>query len=907
MSVALVEKSLLSLIGEYKAGAHTRQYELEIRFKGINRDTFIALFAAARHIPTTAAISAAAATPHNTINVISNNIFESRRANEAQYIRQMSFDKTTHTGDTYIKKERIERSVAFAGYIPYSVGLARETPISKFQSSVDATLRFKSRMSIPITYGTSEPNWRLDMTCVKQGSIDMLKGNLAQIKQSMFGAAAWPDDIPIVSVDSYEVELEYIGDPAAVDVNSFDIVNAIFSLVNPTHSAEIAYQHAIREVARHIHPNPELFKQPAFRLKRLVNQVITLSKNTYYREVYPAADCLITVKADGQRALVYVDGDVCKIIKSDEMIELTATGDMPSKPAGVTIADIELLTINDIQTARVFDVCVIGGKNITSAGIEDRILAINVAVQAVSRFMPAIPAIYHDAAEDPEVAMRAAWETVYDYEKDGVIISRKGSSYAATQHYKWKPISHTTIDFLARKCPKQLLGISPYIARPGMDLYLLFVGIADAVRLKMGIGRITVYESLFGRDNRATYRPIQFSPSIDMLAYLYWHPARGDTADASIDNNIVELSRDVASDGTIQEWTFHRVRKDRALEHNYYGNDFRIAEQTYMNYVDVFAFEDLFCKSASYFTRDAGGMYAAGNKFRRYIISTSLKTHFSGAKWVVDEAAGRGADLHRYHEIGVENALFIDNDATAIAELINRKFTYFDRRQQRRGAADSSVTAVPYASLLAKESKALTVHTLVCDLTLPFADLLAHTYQYGITPGTINGMVCNFALHYMCDTLDNLRNLLTFNARMLCVGGLFMFTVMDGAAVFDLLRDTPTGQSYSMLENDAPKYEIRKLYTGAKITPAGQMISVRLPFSDVLYDEPLCNILTVIAEAKKLGLSVVQNEVMAANLPQFQRANRPIYDLLTADDKKYIQLFRCVVVRKDKEVRGGRK
>lgn len=197
------------------------------------------------------------------------------------------------------------------------------------------------------------------------------------------------------------------------------------------------------------------------------------------------------------------------------------------------------------------------------------------------------------------------------------------------------------------------------------------------------------------------------------------------------------------------------------------------------------------------------------------------------------------------------------------------------------------------------------VHTLVADLKTSADELMANTFQYGISPGIVNGIVCNFAFHYMCDTLENMRNLLTFNARVLSVGGLFMFTVMDGATVFDLLKQYETGGQWEIRENDVIKYAIRKEYRGDKLSDCGQMISTLLPCSDKMYPEPLCNVKAVIREATGLGFRVELNSAMNAHLSEFAKVDKVLSATLTEGDKQYISLYRYVTLRKIREKNSG--
>ena len=124
-----------------------------------------------------------------------------------------------------------------------------------------------------------------------------------------------------------------------------------------------------------------------------------------------------------------------------------------------------------------------------------------------------------------------------------------------------------------------------------------------------------------------------------------------------------------------------------------------------------------------------------------------------------------------------------------------------------------------------------------------------------------------------------------------------MFTVMNGEKVNELLTGITEWESK---EGTIIKYRIKKLYDSDKLLSTGQIISVLLPFSNKLYDEPLCNIATVIAEAKKLNMNVELNDSLSTFSSKFAVANKIIHDKLTKEDNKYIELHSVVSLRKMK-------
>lgn len=884
---------------EHTLNSPKSSLELELRFKNVTREAFSSLYNAVSNGTDASNFNTdfGAGVLECSVNVISKNVLDAK--DDTQYIQKITFQHGQRATDTHMTKRRLGK-VNHTGFIEYTIGLARETESEKVSMAPNSLLRFKIRVSFDYI-GMGPARWRLDMTMVKTGTLDKVGKDLKGVRDSLFrpnlSVKSFLDTDPDL-IDSYEIECEFIGDKPTVE--DFNIAGKIFSLINPQYLADIAYQEEIYHCAKYIvdHGSLHLYKNPKYRLKRLSNQVNSLSKNTYYADLYPPIGYYLTIKTDGVRSMLSVRDGVCRAIRSDGMTEYqptasavstttttttsTTTSTTMSKPATDimdTIVDGEFASDGKFY---VFEVIMLNGKSVAESPFTFRMSLIEEATEVISRFMPTGLKEFQRITEDMG-EFTAVWTAEYPYKFDGMLLIEPGSSYRNTKNYKWKPYEFNTIDFLVIKCPSTMLGKLPYEVKPGQTLMLLFVGIDEVKKDKLGIPIINDYRKLFDIPNE--YLPIQFSPSMNPRAYLWY--VTGELKD--LDSVIVELGRNEDN----SEWVFHRVRTDRKMEKGYYGNDFRVAEMTYLNYLDPFTVQDLWKPSSSYFKKTAGDIYVAANRYKRFVISMLMKANLSDAPWVIDMCAGRGGDLTRYREIGVRNALFIDIDSLALAELVRRKFEF--PKKIGRGEYNDEFSAA-----LTKHGKSLTVHTLVADMKTAAATLVAETYQFGINPGTITGIVCNFALHYMCDTIEHIRNILTFVAKMLKVGGVFLFTVMDGESVFKLLQDLPVGGQWSVMEDGVKKYAITRKFQSPKLTPAGQTISVLLPFSDEMYDEPLCNIDTVIKEGRKLNLELELNGSMIDFSGQFAKARSDMFNRLSQDDIDYITLHRYVSMRRIK-------
>jgi len=876
----MTDKSLAELLTKYKNGPSDGM-ELEIRFKGIDRQIFQQLYAKfSEHT---------APAFEFTINTIANDANEKSRGSTSSLIRRLTFEKGIKIADEYMQKTPLVRPVKFSEFLKYTVSLAQEAKTKPFTPSSVSTVRIKSRAMFTIG------KWRYDMTAVKTDTLGGIGLKLKDIVGKYFTISTTPSEyiknLDFDYFDTLEVEAELRpGEPAAQEDISA-CVSMLFEKIDPKFAVAVQYQNEIYHIATRLYDNKYMQEQFKSRhgFKKLGNAAIALDKNTYY-EFYPPVGYYLTEKADGVRTMISIHGAICAIITSADCKIIAITNANPENAREVVL-DCEM--VGEPPVYYVFDCMVWGNPTGTFA---ERIEVFEPAIEYARKVsgLDIVAKKFVKIGADLKAAFTSVYEAKHKYQIDGLILTEPDKRYIETKNYKWKSYDHNTIDFLAIKCPSKIMGVKPFVEIGNHDLYILFVGIDYQYREKLGLGFVQGYKQMTaGMLEGGNYIPIQFSPSANPLAFIYYHASNDNTTNAtSLDGKIVELRRN--ADNT--RWEFLRIREDRKMERGYYGNDYRIAELTYMNYIDKFELSALWQENIGYFKKTASTIHTAPNRFKRFVISDLLKQQLGGANWIIDEASGRGADIHRYQEIGVQNALFIEIDPTAIAELIRRKFEYANRgaRPQRKitGAYDS-IRGVDISKIIDKGNKNFTCNVMVGDLKTDASVLLSRIADFGIVNGTINGIVCNFAFHYMCDTVEHIRNLLQLNATLLAQGGLFILTVMNGAKVHELLA----AGDYKCYQDDVLKYSIKKLYKSDKLTSAGQMISVLMPFSDNHYDEPLCNIDFVISEAAKLGFEHEFNESFASYFDKFSGADKLLSESLTEDDRKYIDLYHFITLR----------
>lgn len=836
---------------------------------------------------------------HTTIDFI-----VAAAANTPRKIRTLHFVNGVKTLDIHGTKQLVT-SIMVDDPVSHKIKVSVEQPSAPFTVPRDSLVRFKTRMSF------SHGNFRVDFTLVRQEKFDMC--DLKAMRDQLFprGFSGIDSSVDLAPYNRQEIEIEFIGEKFT-ELEFAELSAIVVTIAGgSTNVLALAAAEIVSQPER-----LEKFRRGELSFKQLAAQVTALSRQDYIG-IFPPIGWFVTPKYDGVRAFLFNTAGKLYTIGA----EITS---IDSTIPDTILVDCEIIG----SRAYVFDVMMCG-VNVAERPFEARIDLVSAAVEKLSAVIDVSAKPMIRLTENYETELRSVWKEDKPKDKskdgltvntddinaantaaiplDGIIFVRPGDNYSDTRSYKWKPLSHTTIDFYALECPKTLLGIKPYTPVNGKTLYLLFVGISYNMFNSISINRLPQYRDMFPRVSQ-TYFPIQFSPSSNPLAYLWWDER------PDLNRKIVELRLDVSAD----TWVFMRERTDRAGEINYWGNDFRVAELTYINYIDVFDFKDLLSPGGDgvYFNKQVDNVYKAANAYKRFVISKFIEKYASGK--IMDLMCGRGADIFRYESAGVHEVLAMDIDPAAIAEMLRRKLTPRQREfhPMKKYTGSNANHIGDHTNHIGGRAnhiggrndrprdgpRPVVIHAQVADMRLPPAELVALAEKFGYYPGLVDFAVTNFAIHYLCDDPKHIRGFLTFVAKMLKPQGLFMFTTFDGARVFNLLSDISTNEVYNFMENDRAKYALKKLYWSDKLAATGQLISVKLPFAETMVDEPLANIEAIVTMAKKLGFAQEYVGGFAEWKTAFGQLKSELVRQLTDVDRKYIALHTIVVLKLAKKV-----
>lgn len=818
--------------------------------------------------------------------------------------RELYYQDGVLADEQFIRKKRLTKNIILPNLSSICViGLNMETPIDDFQAKPNNIIRFRSRCSFNFVY--NDTKWRLDMTIIKQGILKDMEKSLPRLRNDFCNKNINVETYLnyIQTIDKYEIEIEYLDDPNKITIDSFNVVNLIVQSDD-----SIKRQEVIQKILKTL--NKKSNGREEFR--DLFPAVEALNRNKY-KEIFPPIDYFATLKADGIKNWLFLDKNKLYTLNSNVGTETNVVS------SSTIIVDTEFTH----DTYYIIDVLYFG-NSVCDEPFSVRKTHIDAAINVLKDYVkvdvkPIVPLFHfeNDQTEEYNKFLEKQIKSLYlkkhEFEIDGIILTQGDKPFDSTISYKWKPYEHNTIDFYCIKMPDDLIGSYPYLKRENNTIYILFNSILHKTREEIGLGLIRNYRRLIPNADYNLY-PVQFSPSIDPIAYIFYNE------NPNLNMEIVELTRNKEN----TDWILVKIRKDRIGEKNYYGNRFRTAETTFMNFYDLFPLEALWSSPSSYFIKTVkrNDLLFNTNKFNRLVINILFKKYVSGAIKALDLAFGQGADINRYKHVGVKELLGVDQDASAITEATKRK--YPDSRRKFVGSDEelsncekeyARIQAIEYNKLILNDEKSMLIHTTIANLKTDYCKIAAQCRKYGYNSGDADVIVCNLAFHYMCDSAKNIDNFLSLVAIQLKIDGYLVMTTMSGKSVFDLLDSVSLKEKldkksqsnkWNYFVSDLSgsdkleKYCIEKRYKGEKLANFGQNIAVLLPMTNQMVEEPLCNFDYVITKAAKFGLTLVENKSFA-DYPEAVKSN--LTDGFTKEDWTYVGLYHSLVFRKSKELK----
>jgi len=767
-----------------------------------------------------------------------------------------------------------------------------------------ARLRIRTSRRVQIAQHT----WSLDITLVLETTYGDLQADRS-IREMFFTREDGIKTHPI----HYEVELELLlpRDQPFVPLQESDMqlaADMICDIAYPV-GIDIGAAQSPRDLLTRLIAR-KLNKKPAA-LNSLLNGAKSMTKTVYLREVYQSPEFFITDKTDGTRAVA--------VITIERAIGVVTAENAIGDPAALAIStpesifamyDGELVMSPTSAVFYAFDCLVTDGMLVTGETFSSRIHLIKEFTTTIDNITLSIRLKKFSSTRAADIReLVTSHISPGDYKTDGLIFTRDGKSYYETDNWKWKSYEDTTIDFLCLSCPESMIDRAPFIiprdvtlhgtkAAPAVKFYILMCSCSDSQRRALCIRKLAKHDEMTPPEmrNNLSHFVCPFEP----LAYvLIVRPSDIEQWGGDLHNKVMEMrwrDQSAAIPDPWRHWDLMRHRTDKII-----GNNILTAINVFANYIDPFPVEALWNPTVGYFEQETESRTFTSKKYRRFILTILLHQRLNGHA-VIEFGGGRAQDFTRYAAAGADIVLNYDSDPVAIVEGVERVEsinTHIDRSAAYKWIA--SIGEKPRAGTQRAICAAPAYIGRVSDITTLTPDALRADFAaIGIPPHSFSSVVSTFAFHYFCTDRVTVTRVFELASAALAEDGTILITTMNGAEVHNRLKasggvyELNDEEDHATEEHSRAKYRIEAAYPiTEEFREFGQMIRVSVPFSERMYDEPLCNFDAIATIAESCGF-VRQGSIRFSDtfLPAWNTATNI---RLTHADREYTALFEMLI------------
>lgn len=737
---------------------------------------------------------------------------------DAHLVNKIIFEGNDKKNENYVKRDL---GYYFEG--TKKIALSSEIPTDQkvdITNPENLTVRYKYRMSYQIpSFG-----WVYDMTLVHNFKNLENPSVFNTIKNQLYTSNPDKDHflklIDNKLINKYELEIEYVNKKTALYTSDNDTIINFKDLERriPTLIEYNNYVLVINQIASILGKNYISFKS-------LLPQAVTLTSLSY-NTIYPPIGWYLTHKTDGYRGIAYLKNTMiiiicakyfkiyyCKNKVCKRKNALNPKGNVPEnleeeKQDSLYIVDCEIIDNN----LYIFDLLVYESIDVTKETFESRHRLLEKMEPTLSSYESELNIkvkYFRKITED----LQRSFKDIIDYKPefiyDGYMLINGTAGYMETKSYKIK--SQNTIDFYLFKCPDEFLDKFNFIKKKGFILYILYLTFNKNDMVKYKIKPLPVtYKYLKSNTNTI---PIHFSPNDYPDAYLYYSKV-----DLGI-YTIAEMNPKFNEDG-FQGWDLIKIREDKLLEQNYYGNYYVLAEEMWYANQNPLDINKMYLPGSSYFMVQKTNIYYAQTAFNSYVKESLLKENRNNRS-VCDLAAGKGQDLGRYLKFGYNNIMMVEVDKNAIAEMITRIPAFIAKYIGNKSMVGKNNIRIVNTNLHND-------HNNVLEKIHAITSLKAYSL-----------VVCNLAIHYIINTDPHMYNFIALVDKLVEPGGMFIYTTNNNMAIHERFIKTDS-DVIELYENDTLKYMIKKNYKEKTLDEnIFQTVDWKLLFNNELMTEPL--------------------------------------------------------------------
>lgn len=300
----------------------------------------------------------------------------------------------------------------------------------------------------------------------------------------------------------------------------------------------------------------------------------------------------------------------------------------------------------------------------------------------------------------------------------------------------------------------------------------------------------------------------------------------------SFDRKIVEMSLTLDN-----QWVPIRERDDKRNP-----NGFKIAQENIS-----LVFDPIRPQTDIYFQKNLTSddemqtyVHKINQVFRKFVVETHINPTAKYSS-IIDLCGGRGGDELNLYANGIVNFFAVDADATALKQYVDR--SYFLKMNYRKGYDALTKT---FRKKVGEKGNSFTINALHHALGNKYNDLIADLKSRFEWNGNVDFILCNFAIHYICNDKRNLIALTKFIKQVMDKNGYFIFTYFDGDAILAAAKDGVA---------EIGPFSIKILKHDEDVTIAKMPLPSIQGTEDIYREEPLVHS----SMLKNIGLKLVED------------------------------------------------
>ena len=788
-------------------------------------------------------------------------------APDTYLVNKINFEGNNKVNENYIKKD--------LGYYfdnTKKIALSSETPSDqKIDITENLIVRYKFRMS----YRPSGFDWVYDLTLVHNFVNIENHTVFNTIKSQLYNPNPTKEYFLKLFdnklINKYELEIEYkpLNLIPIESINVKELEKKIPTLIEYNN-----YVLVINQIS-------SLIGKKYVSFKTLLPQAVTLT-SVSYNKIFPPIGWYLTHKTDGYRGIAYLKNTMiivicaqyfkiyyCKNKVCKRKNVLNPKGEVPEnmeeeKQDSLYIVDCEIID----NTLYIFDILVYESIDITKENFDRRYSLLKKLTPVLDSYESELTIkvkYFRQITEDLQRSFKDVIDYKPGYEYDGYMLINNTDSYMNTRSYKIK--TQNTIDFYLFKCPSEYLDKFNLVKKQGHILYILYVTFSKSDLSKFKIKPLPLTLKYF--KNFTNTIPMHFSPNDYPDAYLYYNKK-----DLGM-YTIAEMDPKFNENG-FQGWELIKIREDKLLEQNYYGNYYTLAEEMWYANQNPLDINKMYMPASSYFMVSKSSIYYAQTAFNSFVKELLINEN-SNTRAVCDLACGKGQDLGRYLRLGYNNIMLVEIDKNAIAELIGRLPGLISKNVQQK-------------SMLGKNNIRIVNTDLHNDYNLVLEKMHSIT-----TLKNYSLVVCNLAIHYIINTDKNMYNFISLVDHLVEPGGMFIYTTNNNLVIHDKFMSLDS-DSIELYENDTLKYMIKKNYKEKTLDEnIFQTVDWKLLFNNELVTEPLMPHNKFNELMKSHKFEVYKEGSFSDYINQYNHEKF----ILTDVDKEYVGFYYYCILKKE--------